>query len=319
MGFPQTEPVVKVPEPEAEVVTNESIIDMTETVITDNLINTPKNIAVEETTIEKEETTIESAELQQKFKPQINNQNNIIVSIAPAKFDGLLKVLGLLIDSNDPIIIENSTITKNLKSGAIISMDVKDVFKDNTSLHIVNPRKNIKLFKTLNNNNDIYITEDPDNSRYIVMNGEVRLFLPKQDDSISEYETVMPSLTGVKNLSNFMIDKDTKQIIKELSRDADYIEFLFQDSVMKAIHIPDTAIYIFEKYINDKEASKLDETNAELALRSTSFLPIAADNYELNIGQLKDDSYCSYTICDTGYIKVNVFEELENTTGGSIF
>ena len=253
------------------------------------------------------------------FKPQTNSNNNILTDVTPAKFDGLLKVLNLLTDSNDPIIISKSQITKNLSSGAIVSMDINDVFEEEVDLHIVNPKKNIKLFKTLKNNNNIYITEDNENSRYIIMNGEVRLFLPKQDESIKEFESVMPSLEGVKGLASIKLNKDTKNIITELASGVDYVEYLFQDNQMKAIHIPETAIYIFEDFIRDKEASKLDETNADLALRSTSFLPIAADNYILNIGQLKDNSYCSYIVCDTGYIKVSVFEELEDTTGGSIF
>ncbi len=262
---------------------------------------------------------IQSSPLTTTFTPQNSNNNNIITNVTPAKFDGLLKVLNLLTDSNDPIIISKSQITKNLSSGAIVSMDVNDVFEEEVDLHIVNPKKNIKLFKTLKNNNNIYITEDDENSRYIIMNGEVRLFLPKQDESIKEFESEMPSLEGVKSLASIKLNKETKTIIAELATGVDYVEYLFQDDQMKAIHIPETAIYIFEDFIHEKQASKLDETNADLALRSTSFLPITADNYDLNIGQLKDGSYCSYIICDTGYIKVNIFEELEDTTGGSIF
>jgi len=254
---------------------------------------------------------------QKTFKPQINN--NIVAEITPAKFDGLLKVLNLLTDSNDPIIISKSKIVKNLLSGSIVSMDVKDVFDSDVNLHIVNPKKNIKLFKTLKNNNNIYIVQDDENARYIIMNGEIRLFMPKQDESVEEFKAEMPSLEGVTPLSNTTFDKTTKNIISELAYSTEYIEFLFQNNEMKGIHIPDTAIYIFEKYIKDQQVSKLDETNADLALRSTSFLPIVAENYELSIGKLSDGSYCSYTVCDTGYIKVNIFEQLENTTGGSIF
>ncbi len=254
------------------------------------------------------------------FKPEIQETNKLLTSISPAKFDGLLKVLALLSDSSDPIVISNSTITKNLSSGAIIYTDVKDVFDgQQLDLHVVNPRKNIKLFKQFKNNNNIFVSEDNSNSRYIVENGEIKLFLPKQDEAVNEFKTEMPSLEGVKVLAQLTINKTIQTIISELSRDSEYIEYLFQNSVLKAVHIPETAIYIFEDFIGDKEASKLDETNASLALRSTSFLPIAAEEYELNIGKLPDGSFCSYTICNTGYIKINVFEELEDTTGGSIF
>ena len=322
MGFPSSENIQETPNVELGILNQEETVQEP---VEQAEINSTLNIDLD--VLNQEETVQESAEqaeinspLNATFNIEQKNENNIITSITPAKFDGLLKILNLLTDSNDPVIIKNSSITKNLTSGAIITANVKDVFdNEDINLHITNPKKNIKLFKAFKNNNNIFITEDDENSRYIVMNGEIRLFLPKQDESIQEFETDMPSLEGVNGLAQIKIDKETKNIISELSKDSEYIEYLFQDDKLKAIHIPETAIYLFENYIKDKEASKLDETNSQLTLRSTAFLPVTAENYELNIGKLSDGSYCSYTICDTGYIKVNIYEELEDTTGGSIF
>jgi hypothetical protein len=67
-----------------------------------------------------------------------------------------------------------------------------------------------------------------------------------------------------------------------------------------------------------QKAAKLDETNADLALRSVAFLSIPAEDYEIAIGKQADGSYISVTNCNTGFIKVDVFESLEIATGGNI-
>ena len=87
---------------------------------------------------------------------------------------------------------------------------------------------------------------------------------------------------------------------------------------MKAIHVPDTAIYLFSDYVSDLKASTLDETNADLALRSISYFSIPAEDYEISIGKQPDGSFVSAMSCNTGFIKISVVENLEIATGGNI-
>lgn len=253
------------------------------------------------------------------YKPL--DQNLIICQISPAKFDSLLKVLSVLItdkSSNDSLIIKNSNITQNV-SGAIISSNIEDIFEGKKiDLQIINPKKYLKLFKTFRNNNDIFIMDDPENSRFIISNGEIRLFLPKQIENLVE-SVKLPDLSNYEGACAIKIDKATRGIITNLANEAKFIDYLIQEDNLKGIHVPDTAIYLFSDYINDLKAAKLDETNADLALRSTSFLTIPAEDYEISIGKNPTDgSYISVTNCNTGFIKVDVYENLEVTTGGNI-
>jgi hypothetical protein len=252
------------------------------------------------------------------FKPIEDNQ--IICQISPAKFDSLLKVLGVLVSdksSNDSLIIKESNITQNI-SGAIITSDIKEIFEGKKiNLQIINPKKYLKLFKTFRNNNDIFILNDIDNSRFIITNGEIKLFLPKQIENLVE-SVKLPDLSNCTGMCSIKVDKTTRNIIMGLATEAQYIDYLIQDNTLKAIHVPDTAIYLFSDYINDPKATKLDETNADLALRSIAYFSILAEDYEIAIGKQPDGSYVSAMTCNTGFIKVDVIESLEVATGGNI-
>jgi len=252
------------------------------------------------------------------YKP--DTENNLICQISPAKFDSLLKVLNVLVgdkSSNESLVIKNSTITQSI-SGAIISSDIQEIFDSSKiNLQIINPKKYIKLFRNFRNNNDVFILDDIENSRFIITNGEIKLFLPKQIETLVE-EIKIPDLSNCAGLCSIKVDKSTRGIIIGLASEANYIEYLIQDNLLKAIHIPEIAIYLFNDYIKDTKATKLDETNADLTLRSTVSFPIQAEDYEISIGKMPDGSYISATRCNTGFVKVDVFEPLEVSTGGNI-
>lgn len=256
------------------------------------------------------------------FKP-LDDQNSIKYQIPPAKFDSLLKVLNILVNdkdksSNDSIIIKNSIITQS-SSGGVITTDIKEIFDGKlVDLHIINPKKYIKLFKNFKNNNDIFVLDDNINSRFEITNGEIKLFLPKQIETLVE-QTTIPDMSGYSVLCSIKVDKSTRNIITGLSSDTSYIDYLIQDNLLKGIHVPDTAIYLFTDYIGDAKAAKLDETNADLALRSTMCLNILAEDYEIFIGyKQSDSSYMAVTSCNTGFIKIVVYEPLELATGGNL-
>ncbi len=281
------------------------------------------NNSQEDQNFQQEDTNVnnEVSPLNDTFSQNItaNQPNNLLAAVSPAKFDGLLKVLSLVAESNDPIVVKNSQITKSLTSGALVYANVKDIFDNqNVNIHIVNPRKSLKLLRAFKSNNTINILNDDENCRYILTNGEVRLFLPKQDDTTLGTTDELPNYSQTVEIAKITLDKEAKNIISELAKECDYIEYLFQDNQLKGLHIPETAIYIFESFVNDEKVSNLDETNAELSLQTTSFAPVSAESYEIQIGK-SETEYFSFTTCKTGLVDVNIFEQLENTTGGSIF
>ena len=277
------------------------------------------NSMFEETTESNKETT-ESATNSMFEETTDSDENKVstIATVSPGKFDMFLKILGNLTSTNETIIIKNNIIIKTI-SETIAKTDLGKIFEKNkVSFEIINPKKYIKLMKQFKNNSDIVIIDDNPNSRYIFVNDEIRLFIPKQDDSITNQQETMPNFKNVKVIATRKINKEIKEIINELARDVDYIEFLFKNDIFKGIHIPDTAIYIFEEYINEK--NKIDENNADLILRSSTYFPIPAENYNLNIAQFQneDKTYCLYTVCEN-FININIYEELEETTDGSFF
>ena len=247
----------------------------------------------------------------------INGDNNVLAEITPAKFDSLVKILLLLDKSSDAITITKSDIMQQYNRG-ILHASVKEIFDGKEiDLQILNPKKNVKLLKQFKNNTNIYIIDDNENSRYILTNGEIKLFLPKQtENKLSIVQ--MPDFSDSEMICSAKLDKDTANKIGGLGSDSNYIEYLIQDDKLKGIHIPDTAIYILNEYIQDPKASKLDETTADVSLRTEVYLPVNADEYNISLGKLNDGSYFSYTVCDTGLVKVNVYESLDLTTGGNL-
>ena len=257
---------------------------------------------------------------QQTETPPITIQsidNNTIAEITPAKFDSLVKILTLLDKSSDAIMITGSNIIQPYKRG-MLHADVSEIFDNKQiDLQIINPKKNVKLLKTFKSNSNIHIIDDNDNARYILTNGEIKLFLPKQSN-ITGTTAQLPDFSNATQLCTAKLDKDASKTIDSLASDSNYIEYLIQDNKLKAIHVPDTAIYILSDYLKDPKVNKLDETTADLTLRTEVYLPVTADEFNITLGKLPDESYFSYTVCDTGLIKINVFESLDLTTGGNL-
>jgi len=275
--------------------------------------NTP--VEVDETNTENEQDAPLSVTNYQPMSDQ-----KILAQITPAMFDGFLKVLKLVVGDakgNDAVIIKKSVITQDVK-GAVITANLKNIFNGlEVDLHIVNPKKYFKLLKTFKNNNNIFIIDDEDNARYLFNNGEIRLFLPKQVSDISD-SVEIPDVSNIELVCQKEIDKDSRDIIMGLASDVDYVEFLIQDDELKGIHIPDTAVYVFNEYLNDPKAANIDETNADLTLRTSVYFPVDANTYKIFIGKRADGMYIACTECDTGFLKIGVYEMLDQVTGGNI-
>lgn len=257
------------------------------------------------------------------FNPNVN-EKKIIAVISPGNYDNMIKILQVLNKDkgDDAIIIRNSMITQS-QSDCIIEANMSSVLRNKAgelvNLDIINPKKYIKLLEQFKSQDDIFIIDDNENSRYIITNGEVRLFLPKQDSKIEIKEAENFDMSNAKGVCTLEIDKDIRRIIKNLAKDQDYIEYLIQENQVKAIHIPDTAVYTFPKYKNDEKAQKLDETNSDLTLRSGNFLPVEADNYMVYIITLDKDKYASVADCKVGgKIDIRVTELCDLCTGGNL-
>lgn len=257
--------------------------------------------------------------IESTFKPNVED-NLIISEINPAYFDILNKILAVLIKerATDTITIKNSKIKQAL-SGCNIEANMFEVFGKAINLDIINPKKYINLFGQMKNNNNIFIIDDTENQRYLVTNGEIRLFLPKQDNLINNRDIDDIDLTKAEIVCSLTIEKNARTTINKLMSNADYLEYLIQDNELKGIYIPDTAIYIFEQYQKDEKALNLNETNADLNLRVINFLPVEANTYFLTIYKFGPDKYGSITTCKIGgKIDVKIFEHCSLTTGGNI-
>jgi len=246
----------------------------------------------------------------------------VLTEISPANFDNMTKILAVLSKENDDtIMIRNSIITQNSVDN-IIQADMSQIFKNKkgelVSLDIINPKKYVTLFTQFSGNNNIFIISDDENSRFIVTNGEIKLFLPKQDSMVQQSIESFVLSEKRENVANFTIEKNERKIIKNLSKGSDYIEYLVKDNKVKGIHIPDIAIYIFPEYKKEPGIQNLNENNSDLSLRLNNFLPIEAEQYNTSI--IKDgDRYLSITDCIVGgKIKINAIESIDISEQGNL-
>ncbi len=249
------------------------------------------------------------------YKPDENEQ--LIATISSGKWDAFVKILDILTKETDSsVIISNSIITHTIHN-SILKADISSVFEGDTSisLHIPNPKKWVKLFKQLSHDgNNFIINED---KLFIVTNGEIRLFLPKQLNSVVD-ELKIPSLENTQTISESKITKEVCDKILNLSKGIEFIEFLIKDNELKAVNVPDTATYIFQEYLDDSEIKNIDGTNADLSLRTSMFLPVNSDEYDMIIGR-RNENYFSYTTCNVGIVPVEIYDTLDDSTGGNLF
>lgn len=245
----------------------------------------------------------------------ISDSNMILKKITPAKWDALIEILDFITkDSNDEsVVIHKSIIMHLLTSGAILKADLLDIFDNQEiDLHISSPKKWVRLFKMFKNET-VYIFEE--NNRFIVTNGQIKLFLPKQLNSVvSKLE--FPDFNQTTKISNQVIQKETRDKICNLSKGLQYIEFLIDNNQLKVINIPNTALFILPEYIKDENVKNIDVNNAQLVLRSATFLPYPSDTYQIIIGlnNIKN-KYFLYSSCKTQLVSINIYEVLNDATG----
>lgn len=244
----------------------------------------------------------------------ISDDDVILKKISPAKWEALIDILEFLTkDSDESVVISNSIIMHQLKSGSILKANLKEVFDNqNIDLHISSPKKWVRLFKMFKNEN-VYIIEE--SNRFIVTNGQTKLFLPRQLNTVvSQLE--FPDFEQTRNIANQIIQKESRDKIINLSKGLSYIEFLIKDNNIKIVNIPNTALFIIPEFMKDPEIRSLSVDNADLLLRSSTFLPYPAETYQIIIGLNNlNDKYFMVSSCKTQLISIEIYEVLNDATG----
>ena len=244
----------------------------------------------------------------------ISDDDVVLKKISPAKWEALIDILEFLTkDSDESVVISNSIIMHQLKSGSILKADLKEVFDNqNIDLHISSPKKWVRLFKMFKNEN-VYIIEE--SNRFIVTNGQTKLFLPRQLNTVvSQLE--FPDFEQTRNIANQIIQKESRDKIINLSKGLSYIEFLIKDNNIKIVNIPNTALFIIPEFMKDPEIRSLSVDNADLLLRSSTFLPYPAETYQIIIGLNNlNDKYFMVSSCKTQLISIEIYEVLNDATG----
>jgi len=243
------------------------------------------------------------------FAPPMQVGQNLICKISPGKFDAFVKILSILNEKN-VIIINNSNICQSINNGsAIVTANLSNLIdSSNTSisLHILNPKKYLKYFKNIKGDADIHFINDAKNERYIVTNGDMSIYLPKQIEAL-ESDATPPDLSMAEPFGQTVeIDKEVRSIITTMASDSPNIDLLIHDNQLKGVYVPEIAVYSFKDYIKDQ----IDDTNAQLKLRSYSFLQVPGDTYKVSLGRVGNTIW-SLTFVNTGLVTISVLENLQ--------
>lgn len=222
------------------------------------------------------------------------------------KFESLLKILSIL-EKSETIVINNSVIKQQFNTATIIC-NVGSLIGENISIHILNPKKYIKLFKAFVNKKGKKISFFEDEEKYVITNTEMNIYCPKQIDKILFSSAIIDKDTfiNVKGIGeNIKIDKEMRKTIKQLSADNDYMDLLIHKNQIKAISIPYTAIYKFDNYVNED----IDEEKCDFRLRVFTILEIDGESYNISLGiDNTTDSYWVLSKVETGFATISIFE-----------
>ena len=258
-----------------------------------------------------ESTAEESPIVATQYRPETDE--NIVCELNPAQFDGLVKILNKL-SSADFINIQSSLLTYN-QQGVIVLFDLKSIH-ENITLHVSNAKNLVRLMKTVDSNNNVFIINDEENCRYIIDNGEIKLFLPMLTTELEQES--FPDLSNFAVINELELDSTQIKKLQNLCKGAEHIEYLFdENNVCKGIYVYEQALYIFPQYLNDSDISKFNESTAALALRSDRFPEFEAEKYSLSFLKDNSNNYSLY-IKIQSFVDVHWYESLQDTTGGNV-
>jgi hypothetical protein len=241
-----------------------------------------------------------------QFVPAMTDQQQQICKFSPGTYDAFIKTIQL-VDNNAYINIIDSQICTPINKGlATLSVNLKPIIKTDLSITILNPTKVLRSLKQVKGNNDVFIIDDPSQSRYIITNGHLKVFIAKQINETIE-NIIPPQIQSASLIgSQVIIDKITAATINNLVSKEESINILIHQGIFKGIHIPEVAIFLFEPYISEN----INETTAEYLLKSYAFLPLSSiETYNIQIYELNGVHYIVH-VCDTGLLKINTIENI---------
>lgn len=239
--------------------------------------------------------------------PQLEPGQQLICQMTPGTFDSFIKVVSLL-DSKSVINISHSRILQLINNNTtILQTNISHLCNNqDINLHILNPKENIKLFKAIKDNNDVYFIDDVPNKRFQVISGDIRLWLPKQIDEIAaEVRAPQFELNEILG-SPIVISKEERSKISNLMSGSTSITLLIDNDQLKGYLIPEKVESSFKQYTG----VKISEKNASLKLISSSFLNIPSDG-DTSINIMKqNDNYWMVTKIITAMVEVVLIESL---------
>ena len=240
--------------------------------------------------------------------PSLEEGQSIIAQLSPGAFDSFIKVLSLL-DEKAIINIQKSKILQLINNNtAILQTNIQQlVGNKEIDLHILQPKTNIRLFKAIKDNNDVFIIDDPVKKRFQLISGEVRIWLPKQIEEIQQ-EVIAPSFTQDELIGSYVIiSKEERTKISTLMSGSTSITLLIKDNQLKGYLIPEKVEAAFKQFATEK----ITETNAELKLSSSAFLNIPSDGDTIVTLAKQGEYYWMMSKVNTAMVEILIIESLQ--------
>lgn len=232
-----------------------------------------------------------------------------LTTIQPDQWKSLGNVLKP-INNQGSINIRNSKICQDINNGvAVLTADIKNLIGSDINLDVMSPSKHIKLFKLLEGDEDVDIYDDDDNSQYVITNGHIRIYLPKQIETINPEKPDYDNLDTVGEL--IKLDKDNKKEIETIikAETVDSIDLLIKNEQLMGFEVIGTGVYLFPNYTNE---SNLNNQTADLVLKSYAFMIIPGEEFDIALGRDKDnrDNYLLITGINTGITTIRLHEDV---------
>lgn len=293
----QVTPVQNIPEPQPVLTIQEQVAAQTQ---------------VQEQPVQVQQTVTEPSPAVQVVvatpPPVLEEGQSIICQMSPGIFDSFIKVLSLLDDRNI-ITIDKSQIRQLINNNtAILQTNIMALCGNKEiDLHILQPKNNLKLFKAIKENNDIFIIDDSVNKRYQVISGDVRIWLPKQIEEI-ENAVAIPNFTADQIIGQTItITKEERNKVSTLMSGATAVTLLIKDNQLKGYLIPEKVEACFKQFTGEK----ISEANADLKLVSSAFLNIPSDGDTFISLANYNGNYWLLSKINTAMVEIHILETLQ--------
>jgi hypothetical protein len=243
-----------------------------------------------------------------------SNDLNLVVDLEPAQFDSFTKILNLLQD-NSIISIRNSKIIQSVGKGStFFTTDITSIIGPDLDLDFSSPKRVISVFKLIKSANNIKIYDDAAMNRYKLVSDESIFYLLKSSQEVEDNNSIVPLESDLVVIGETIsLAGDSKNRAKNYisKTEKDYVDLLIEGNQLKAVYIPDDIIYHF----NDFKNVNLDNANAELLLRSFSFLSIDGEEFHINLTK-HNNRYLVKTMVKTAFsgVIINVYEYVDPAT-----